>query len=487
MKFADSDIKYNSILDVMIKYMNTNILIINNSFRIIYSSNILGNIFGNEKNRIEGKYVFDVINGIPNEKNIILEAYRTGKPIYDSIETFENYIGIKTTAIISAMPIIENKITVGVIIIVGEANDYKKLSKKIFELQEEGIVTNIDEKYKSNGTIYTMSNIVGKSKSVLELKKKIYKIADSTSPVLVYGETGTGKELIVQTIHNASFKRRKKPFIAQNCAAIPNNLLESILFGTSEGSFTGSKEKKGLFELAEGGTLLLDEINSMDIDLQAKLLRVLQTGVIRPIGSCETKKIDVRIVATTNVDPYKAVELGVIRRDLYYRLNVIDIKVPSLRERKDDLKILCEYYLKYYNERFNREVNRMSDQCYEKFHNYDWPGNIRELKYVIESIMNFIEGDEITLNHLPKKILEFTGRKINENKEERITEKIVDDFIEVKSLKEILTRTEKDIIKKALLKTNGNKAEAARLLEIPRQTFQNKVKKLDIKISYSCK
>lgn len=341
------------------------------------------------------------------------------------------------------------------------------------------------EEYKPNGTMYTLNNIIGNSPAIKLLKKKIYKIADSSSSVLIYGETGTGKELIVQAMHNASFKRRKKPFVAQNCAAIPNNLLESILFGTSEGSFTGSKEKKGLFELANGGTLLLDEINSMDIELQAKLLRVLQTGVVRPIGSSKTINTNVRIVATSNIDPYIAVKNGQIRSDLFYRLNVIDLVIPALRDRKEDLLDLCNYYIAYYNKNFDRNVTGITNPAFGKILAYNWPGNIRELKYIIENIMNFIESHEIEIENLPDKIAKFESHEIEMQNGKITKEHIVESKLGDKSLKEILEETERELIIEALGVTNGNKAEAARLLKIPRQTLQNKVKKLDIRINFS--
>ena len=184
---------------------------------------------------------------------------------------------------------------------------------------------------KGNGTSYTIEDIIGNSPSMVRLKDQIYKIADSSSPVLVLGETGTGKEMVVQSIHNAGMTRRNKPFVAQNCAAIPEALLEGIVFGTSLGSFTGAKDKPGLFELANGGTLFLDEINLMDLGLQAKLLRVLQDGVVRRVGSSETIKVDVRVIAATNEDPLKSVA-DRTAKDLYRLMS--SVSLPPLREKR---------------------------------------------------------------------------------------------------------------------------------------------------------
>jgi arginine utilization regulatory protein len=342
------------------------------------------------------------------------------------------------------------------------------------------------EGYKSNGTIYTLNDIIGESESIKDLKKKIYKIADSSSSVLIYGETGTGKELVAQSIHNSSFKRRKGPFIAQNCAAIPETLLESILFGTSVGSFTGAKEKLGLFELADGGTLLLDEINSMDMDLQSKLLRVLQEGRIRRVGSEKTISVDVRIIASTNVMPMIAVENGSLRRDLFYRLNVIGLNIDPLRNRTEDISVLTNYFIDFYNRVLSKEAKGLSKNCKAMFEEYSWPGNVRELKYTIENILNFLEKSEITEEDLPQHILNFKDNSNNSKKEisseTANNEKEIEDGI--MPLNQVVENIEREMIIKALRKTRGNKSRAANLLEIPRQSLNNKIIKYKIKESY---
>ncbi len=225
-------------------------------------------------------------------------------------------------------------------------------------------------------------------------------VADSTSSVLVYGETGTGKELYVQSIHNYS-SRFNKPFIAQNCAALPENLFESILFGTVKGAFTGAVDKPGLFEQAHGGTLFLDEINSMPINLQTKLLRVLQDGVIRRVGDSRDRKIDVRIIAAMNVEPLKAVENGQIREDLFYRLNVVNIKLVPLRDRLEDIPLYVEHFIDKYNKELNKNVKGISSKVKELFMSYNWPGNVRELQHIIEAAINIVDNEYIELDNLP--------------------------------------------------------------------------------------
>ena len=267
------------------------------------------------------------------------------------------------------MPLMEGDKIIGAFELYRDSSSARELSEKIISLQKELYqkVSDQRELSKSSNAIYTFDDIIGESPVKIELKQKAKKIADSSSPVLVYGETGTGKELLVHAIHNASIIRRNKPFIAQNCAALPKTLLEGIIFGTTEGSFTGAKNKPGLFELANGGTLFLDEINSMDIELQAKLLRVLQDGVVRRLGGEKTLVVDVRIISSTNISPQEAVEKKLLRDDLYYRLNVIPMVIPPLRERKQDIPVLTEFFIKQYNEKLNKNVKQVTPEVMDIF------------------------------------------------------------------------------------------------------------------------
>jgi arginine utilization regulatory protein len=367
---------------------------------------------------------------------------------------------------------------VGALEIYRPFDNVKELSEKIVSLQKELFKKNSNRnEYKGNGTQYTLNDMIGENNAIKELKKKARKIADSSSPILVYGETGTGKELLVQGIHNASMQRRDKPFIAQNCAAIPNSLLEGILFGTSLGSFTGAKDKPGLFELADGGTLFLDEINSMDIELQAKLLRVLQDGIIRRVGGKKTIKVDVRVIASTNEEPIKAIQQNKLRKDLYYRLNVIALHIPPLRERLEDMTLLIEDFIKLYNKKLNKCISGVTKECMNVMLKYDWPGNVRELKYTIESIMNFADENKIGIANLPLHIRQYKEREIKQ-------EVKYDDYSKLPPLKEAMSQYEKRLVIKALERSNGNCAKAARLLKVPRQTLHNKIKKYDIKLKY---
>jgi len=308
--------------------------------------------------------------------------------------------------------------------------------------------------------------IVGESKKIKEIKNLIYKIADSKAAVLLMGESGTGKELFARAIHQCS-ERRNKPFVAINCAALPQTLLESELFGYEKGAFTGAlKQKKGKFELANGGTLFLDEIGEMNLETQSKLLRVLQEKEYERVGGLKPIKVDIRIVSATNVDLEEAIKQGRFREDLYYRINVIPIEIPPLRERKEDIPMLAEYFLKVFNREYGKNIELISMEVLDIFMEYEWPGNARELKNIIESAVAIAGPDDKILGpqHLQAHFVN-TKRK---------------DSIEMKdgmSLAEI----EKQYIYNILKKVNWNKSKAAKILNINRQTLYNKIKSLNIK------
>jgi arginine utilization regulatory protein len=293
--------------------------------------------------------------------------------------------------------------------------------------------------------------------------------SETPSSVLIHGETGTGKEMFAQSIHNHGI-RRNNTFIAQNCAAIPDSLLEGILFGTEKGGFTGAIEREGIFEQANGGTLLLDEVNSMSLPLQAKLLRVLQEGYIRRIGGLKDIPIDVRIIATTNEDPRSGMETGSIRRDLYYRLSVINIYIPPLRERLDDLELLTEYFIKKYNKLLNKSIEKLSDQVMIDFMNYDWPGNIRELENFIEGAMNMVSSRDKVLNRENFITSNFIHRTSD------LGNGLISSLSE-KSLPQLLEGIEEKVIIEMMGRYGNNITKTAKHLGIKRQTLQHKLKK----------
>jgi arginine utilization regulatory protein len=319
----------------------------------------------------------------------------------------------------------------------------------------------------------TFDSVTGYSTSFLKAIETAKKASKSQSTVLIYGETGTGKEVFAKCIHNES-KRRDNPFIAVNCAALPEGLLEGILFGTVKGGFTGALNRPGLFEQASGGTLLLDEINSMSITLQAKLLRVLQEGYLRRVGDIKDIAVDVRIIATTNEDPQIAIKNGALRKDLFYRLSVVNISIPTLKERKDDIPLFVKEFVRRYNESLSKSVWEISNEVYEAFMSYEWPGNVRELKNYIEGAMNMVNEHILKAEHFTPQVQELI---FNTNKSKTSLNYEYDFNL---SIDEYIDNMEKTIIVKALLQAENNISEAARLLKIKRQTLQHKMRKYNI-------
>lgn len=304
--------------------------------------------------------------------------------------------------------------------------------------------------------MYSFEDIIGNSKEIRNVKELAMKVCNSKSPIFVYGDTGTGKELIVQAIHNSSI-RRKKPFIAQNCAAIPDNLLESIFFGVGKGSFTGAIESEGLFDIANGGTLYLDELNSMDMVFQGKFLRVLQEGEFRRIGETNTRKTDIRIIASVNENPDFLVKSNKLRKDLYYRLNVIRINMPELNARKEDIPLLVSMFIEKHNKILGTSVNGIDNYALEVLMKKDYDGNVRELEHIIEGALNYKRHGVIETSDLQ-----------------------LGNITECLSLKDKLVNMEIKYIKEALIINGNNVSKASKFLNIPRQTLQYKITKYNI-------
>lgn len=445
--------------------------IVDSSGKIVYYNKFAAELDNINPEEALGRHILEIYPSLTEETSTILKTIRTGKPILNYQQTFKNYKGIQITTINSTIPIISGKRVIGAIEVSRDITEVKKLSEKVMDLQAELLKdTKKENRYDGNKAFYTFADIIGTSEPMLKLKKDALTVSSSPSPVMVYGETGTGKELLLHAIHNAS-PRRDKPFIAQNCAAIPETLLESILFGTVKGSFTGAENRPGLFELADGGTLFLDEINSMSLQLQAKLLRVIQDGNVRRVGDTRTIHVDVRIVTAINIDPRQALKDKTLRDDLFFRLSVISLKMPALREKRDDIPLLIKHFIKKYNKRLNKNVKRVSDDVEEFFMNYSWPGNVRELEHAIEGAMNIAEGDVIDSRCLPYYLSEVFRKP-----------ETPDEDSGIKSLKEAMNNLERNLIEKALKKTGGNITRAAEMLDVPRQTLQYKIGKYNIKI-----
>jgi len=317
---------------------------------------------------------------------------------------------------------------------------------------------------------YSFGNLVGNSETMHRIYDLVKRVSMTPTNVLITGESGTGKEVVAKAIHyNGPLK--DKPFVTINCGAIPENLMESEMFGHKKGSFTGAVvDKSGLFEVADGGTLFLDEVGELPLTIQVKLLRAIQERVIRRVGATDDIKIEVRICAATNRDLDEMVKEGSFRQDLFYRLNVINIKTPSLRDRKDDIPLLANHFLKKYNERLNKSIGAISAEAMEMLKKYDYPGNVRELENIIERTVALEGGATILPESLPPFVNTPTGRKMASSHEIEIGDDGID-------LDRVMGQIEKELLVKAIHASNGVKKKAAKLLHITFRSMRYRVEK----------
>ena len=318
-----------------------------------------------------------------------------------------------------------------------------------------------------------LDNIIGQSPKMKAIFDLIQTVAPQNSRVLITGESGTGKELVARAIHENS-SRSDAPFITINCGAFPENLLESELFGYMRGAFTGANEnRRGLFQAAHGGTLFMDEIGNMNLAMQVKLYRVLQEGKVRPLGSTEEIDVDVRVIAATNKDPEKAIAAGEFREDLFYRLSVIPLHVPALRDRRDDIPLLARHFLERFRNSMNKNVSGISPQAMRRLESYDWPGNVRELENTIERAVALESGTEISLSVLPDRV---TGSIAGLNGLGGLAE--APQFpAEGIDFEKVIWDTEKHYLQAALEKADGVRTQAAELLKISYRSFRHYAKK----------
>lgn len=463
--------------DLNMKYVDA-IMIVDHNGRIVYSVRFNPRFdkdgCEDEFESIINRNFLEVYSSIKPEESSVINCIKYGVPIHRKSQKFYDKKGRVYNTQNLTLPIIRSGKILGAVELSKDITSIKENT----DLKDKETIPVIETLHKENkfSANYEFSDIITRNKEMINNIKKAKTVADSSSSVLVYGETGTGKELYVQSIHNYSL-RRHRPFIAQNCAALPESLFESILFGSVKGAFTGAADKPGLFEQANGGTLFLDEINSMPINLQAKLLRVLQDGIVRRVGDEKNRKVDVRIIAAMNVDPLKAVELGQLREDLFYRLNVVSLKLIPLRKRREDILLYVEYFIDKYNEELNKNVKGISSEVEELFMQYDWPGNVRELQHIIEAAINIVEDGYIELENLPI----YLSEKIEVEDDESLEEHFYFSLLEgMESLDSVVDNIEKKMIIDALGKSKGNISKAAEALKITRQRLYYKLEKYNI-------
>ncbi|CAH2717506.1 Arginine utilization regulatory protein RocR [Neobacillus rhizosphaerae] len=452
------------VLTAILKSIDEGIHVVNTEGKTIFYNEVAAKHDGMDVREVQGKHLIDAFPSLSEESSTLLMVIRTGKPIYNQTQVYLNLHGTRIDTINTTLPIFLGEEIIGAVEIAKDYSRMKLLSERLLDLQKG--VNKSSKKKVLKQVSYTLSDLKTVNPAFISMKNEARKLAKSDSPILVYGESGTGKELFVQGIHHESL-RSDGAFIAQNCAAIPETLLESILFGTAKGSYTGAVDRKGLFELADGGTLFLDELHTMPIELQAKLLRVLEDGMVRRVGGSQNISVDVRVIAAMNVHPTMALQDQKLRNDLFYRLNVFTFSLFPLRERIEDILYLTDYFIYEFNRKLKKSIKGVEKKLELFFMDYQWPGNVRELKHTIEYMMNVCEEEWLTLEELPIMLRQLSsssqGKRVHP--------------IESLSLRKNLEDVEKRLIMNALDLSKGNINKAAKLLEIPRQTLQYKLKK----------
>lgn len=369
------------------------------------------------------------------------------------------------------LPIYKDGVLIGAVgtVIFKDVVELDTYAKQINNMEKE-LEFYKKELQKALGTDDTIDSIIGISDKMQKVKNLARQVASTKSNILILGESGTGKGLLASAIHNLS-PRADQPFINVNCASIPSELLESELFGYESGAFTGAKKggKPGKFELANNGTIFLDEIGELPLNMQAKLLRVIQEKEIDRIGGTKIQKIDIRIIAATNQNLEEMVKKKTFREDLYYRLNVINMWVPPLRERKDDIPILVKHLVNKFSKEMGKFITEVTPPAMESLKEYDWPGNVRELENIIERAFNLIEKEAtIMLKHLPNYITNTNKANITDH---------------CTTLKAMIEEVEKAAIEKYLIETNGNKYQTAKILGISRTSLYEKMEKYNLNLS----
>ncbi|ESU72720.1 ATPase AAA [Geobacillus thermopakistaniensis] len=442
----------NEMLKTIIDSVHEGIVIVDEKAKIIYMNKSYCEFLEKEQEEVIGKHVTEVIEN--TRMHIVVQ---TGKEERADLQYIKgNYM------IANRIPIVINGKIIGAVgtVIFRDIHEWKRMNSHIKSLLLQ-LQTYLEEWKEDNGAKYTLSDIVSQSKQMEMLKERVKRIADSDVSVLIRGESGTGKELFAHSIHQLS-SRSHKPFIKVNCGAIPDHLLESELFGYEEGAFTGARKggKKGKFQLADGGTVFLDEIGDMPLHMQVKLLRVLQEKEIEPVGSTKTVPVDVRIIAATNRPLEKLIEEKRFREDLYYRINVVSIFIPPLRERPEDISALVHHFVNKISKRAGKRITAIDENVWHIFSQHSWPGNIRELENVVEVAVHFAEGETITVEALPEYLRANSVYQL-----------------QGKTLKQLLEETEKAIIKKSLSLHQNDKVKAAEALGISKSTMYEKLKK----------
>lgn len=453
------------------------VLVVNRDFDIVYNSRYDTRTM-NKPTKQQKVNFFDNYPSVDRAESTVYKAIAHGETTFLDRQEFTDATGKIFVTQNLTFPLYERGKIAGAVEVtrdvttIGMVNRKEEYRRQLAQKQKR-VRAASEEKI-------TFDNIITINEQMLQAIDQAKIFASTPNPTLIYGETGTGKELFAQAMINYVIGPKQKS-VVQNCAAIPENLCESILFGTVKGSYTGAENHKGLFEEADKGIFFLDEINALPYVVQGKLLRVLQDGTYRPIGSNVEKRANVKVIAAMNVDPMKAIEENIMRKDLFYRLSGNMIYLPPLRERKDDIEFLTDHYIDIYNEMYNKNVKGISEELRNFFLTYHWEGNVRELIHILEAMVSMSTHDVLQYEELPV----YINRENTSNQEGEVTvdseDQIVVDIEEENyDLRNVVDKVERDLIKKAITKCHGNKTKAGEMLGIPRQTLKYKMEKLDI-------
>jgi arginine utilization regulatory protein len=474
-------------------HFDEGVIITDTGGRILFYNESQADIDGLRPANVIGKHIADIYQ-MEWQHGMIYRCLAANAPIIGRLFFYRTYKGRLANTIHSVFPLHENGVLIGAICFVKNYNLLEKVMTGF------STVSSSPPPEKKNGTRYQFTDLIGGDENFLQAVSTARLAAESNSPVMLFGETGSGKEVFAQSIHNYS-QRKDSPFVAVNCAAIPDTLLEGVLFGTAKGAFTGAMDKIGLFEKAHGGTLFLDELNSMPIHLQAKLLRVLQEKKIRRVGATEEISLSLKIISSVSIPAHKAIQERQLRLDLFYRLAVVYIVIPSLREQPMGIEALTRHFIYKNNLATGKTVDSVSEPVMQFFRSYHWPGNIRELEHIIEGAMNII-GPDTTLRtaHLPPHFLlhqvcddappqailpaSYSASKLDSASDPSIQDNTTTSngrLGEAMDLRQQRRSQEYLLIDAALTATQGNVSAAAKKLKVSRQLVHYKMRKYQLK------
>ncbi|MFJ8238084.1 sigma-54 interaction domain-containing protein [Ureibacillus sp. NPDC094379] len=457
------------VLEEIIEHLDEGVIVSNKTGDLLYYNAAQEEMEGLSKRDVIHQKLWDVYK-YERQNSEHAHIFKTGKPIYSKYQAHAKteeepkYVGY------SSFPIKRNGQTIAVFSLSRTEDSLKERLHETIELKRKVIIHETHEVQYKNGTVYSFNNIKGQSEELKQAIAEAQNAALYNTDTLIVGETGTGKELFAQSMHNHG-PRVKKPFVAINCAAIPETLLESTLFGSVKGAFTGATDQEGLFEYAKDGTLFLDEINSLPMNLQPKLMRVLQERAIRRVGSNELIPISCTVISASNEDPEKLTEENKMRLDLFYRIAHSSIYIPSLRERKEDILFFINYFLNHYQRKYLKSKIALSPSLLALLLDYQWPGNTRELQHLMENVVIQAKNDEkVKIEQLPH----YLRKKITNSVEVNITN------TPVRPLKSLMHNNQAQYIQSVLNQFNGNISLTAKHLNISRQSLQYHIKKLGL-------